>query len=158
MMTKKTEDGVKVVAVNRKARHDYHLSDHFEAGLVLLGTEVKAAREGRVNLKDSYATERGGELYLVQCHFSPYSHASYENHDPLRSRKLLVHRRELRKLIGKVSQRGLTLIPTRMYFRRGRLKVELALAKGKKLHDRRAAARERELDRDVQAELKERNR
>ena len=152
------EPGIKILSDNRRARHDYHLSDHFEAGLVLRGTEVKAAREGRVNLKDSYAAERGGELYLVQCHISPYSHAFYENHDPLRPRKLLVHRRELRKLIGKISQRGLTLIPTRMYFRRGRLKVELALAKGKKLHDRRAAVRERELDRDVKAELKERNR
>ena len=155
---KKTEDGVKVIAVNRKARHDYHLSDHLEAGLALRGTEVKSAREGRVNLKDSYAAERGGELYLMQCHISPYSHAYYENHDPLRPRKLLVHRRELRKLIGKISQRGLTLIPTRVYFRRGRLKVELALAKGKKLHDRRAAVRERDLDREVKAELKERNR
>ena len=158
MPGKKPDDGLKIVAVNRKARHDYHLSDHMEAGLALRGTEVKSAREGRVNLKDSYAAERGGELYLMQCHISPYSHAYYENHDPLRPRKLLVHRRELRKLIGKISQRGLTLIPTRVYFRRGRLKVELALAKGKKLHDRRAAVRERDLDREVKAELKERNR
>jgi len=158
MNGKKTEDATKSVAVNRKARHDYHLTDHFEAGLVLRGTEVKSARAGRVNLKDSYATERGGELYLMQCHISPYTHAFYENHDPLRPRKLLVHRQELRRLIGKISQRGLTIIPTRMYFRRGRLKVELALAKGKKLHDRRAAVRDRDLKREVQAEIKERNR
>ena len=158
MNGKKTEDATKSVAVNRKARHDYHLTDHFEAGLVLRGTEVKSARAGRVNLKDSYAAERGGELYLMQCHISPYTHAFYENHDPLRPRKLLVHRQELRRLIGKISQRGLTIIPTRMYFRRGRLKVELALAKGKKLHDRRAAVRDRELKREVQAEIKERNR
>jgi SsrA-binding protein len=158
MSDKKPDGGLKIVAVNRKASHDYHLTEHFEAGMVLLGTEVKSAREGRVNLKDSYAAERGGELYLMQCHISPYTHASYENHDPLRPRKLLVHRRELRRLVGKITQRGLTLIPTRIYFRRGRLKVELALAKGKKLHDRRAAAREKDLKREVQAELKERNR
>jgi SsrA-binding protein len=155
---KTAEEGVKVVAVNRKATFDYHLLERFEAGLVLRGTEVKSAREGRVNLKDSYAAERDGELYLVQCHISPYSHAHYENHEPLRSRKLLLHRREIRRLIGKISQRGLTLIPTRIYFRKGHLKVELALAKGKKVHDRRAAVKERDLKREVQAELKERNR
>src|SRR3989304_5969952 len=116
MNGKKTEDDTQSVAVNRKARHDYHLTDHFEAGLVLRGTEVKSARAGRVNLKDSYATERGGELYLMQCHISPYTHAFYENHDPLRPRKLLVHRQELRRLIGKISQRGLTIISTRIYF------------------------------------------
>lgn len=155
---KTAEEGVKVVAVNRKATFDYHLLERFEAGLVLRGTEVKSAREGRVNLKDSYAAERDGELYLVQCHISPYSHAHYENHEPLRSRKLLLHRREIRRLIGKISQRGLTLIPTRIYFRKGHLKVELALAKGKKVHDRRAAVKERDLKREVQTELKERNR
>ena len=153
---KKTVDGVKIVAENRKARHDYELLDRFEAGLVLKGTEVKSAREGRVNLKDSYASVRDGELFLVQCHISPYSHAHYENHDPLRPRKLLLHRREIRRLIGKITERGLTLIPTRIYFRGGRLKVELALAKGKRAHDRRAAARERDLDREVKAALKER--
>ena len=125
---------------------------------MLQGTEVKAAREGRVNLKDSYGAEKNGELYLMQCHISPYSHAFYENHEPLRPRKLLLHRREIRRLIGKISQRGLTLIPTRMYFRKGRLKVELALAKGKKHYDRREKVRERDLKREVQAELKERNR
>ncbi len=158
MADKSSDQAVKVVAVNRKAGHDYHLTDRFEAGLVLQGTEVKAAREGRVNLKDSYAAEKNGELYLMQCHISPYSHASYENHEPLRPRKLLLHRREIRRLIGKISQRGLTLIPTRMYFRKGRLKVELALAKGKKHYDRREKVRERDLKREVQAELKERNR
>ena len=109
-------------------------------------------------MKDSYAAEKNGELYLMQCHISPYSHAFYENHEPLRPRKLLLHRREIRRLIGKISQRGLTLIPTRMYFRKGRLKVELALAKGKKHYDRREKVRERDLKREVQAELKERNR
>jgi SsrA-binding protein len=153
---KKAGDAVKIVAENRKARHDYEILDRFEAGLVLRGTEVKSAREGRVNLKDSYASARGGELFLVQCHISPYSHAHYENHDPLRPRKLLLHRRELRRLIVKITERGLTLVPTRIYFRGGRLKVELALARGKRTHDRRAAARERDLDREVKAALKER--
>jgi SsrA-binding protein len=155
---KKAGDGVKLVAENRKARHDYELLDRFEAGLVLQGTEVKSAREGRVNLKDSYASAQDGELFLLQCHISPYSHATYDNHDPLRPRKLLLHRRELQRLIGKITERGLTLIPTRVYFRRGRLKVELALARGKRTHDRRAAARARDLDREVKAALKERNR
>ncbi len=158
MAERSSDQAVKVVAVNRQAGYDYHLTDRFEAGLVLQGTEVKAAREGRVNLKDSYAAEKNGELYLMQCHISPYSHAFYENHEPLRPRKLLLHRREIRRLIGKISQRGLTLIPTRMYFRKGRLKVEMALAKGKKHYDRREKVRERDLKREVQAELKERNR
>ena len=155
---KKSDEGVKIVAENRKARHNYELLDRFEAGLVLLGTEVKSAREGRVNLKDSYASVRDGELFLLQCHISPYSHAHYENHDPLRPRKLLLHRREMRRLVVKITERGLTLVPTRIYFRGGRLKVELALARGKAVHDRRAAARERDLDREVKAALKERNR
>ena len=150
------EDSVRLIAENRKARRDYELLDRFEAGLVLLGTEVKAAREGRVNLKDAYAAVRDAELFLLQCHFSPYSHASYENHDPLRPRKLLLHKRELRRLIGKITERGLTLIPTKMYFKRGRIKVEVALARGKKRHDRRAAAKERDIQREVEAELKER--
>lgn len=151
-------DGERLVAENRKARYNYELFDRYEAGLVLQGTEVKAAREGRVNLKDAYATHRDGELYLMQCHFSPYSHASYDNHEPLRPRKLLLHRREIRRLIGKIAERGLTLVPIRIYFKRGHLKVELALGRGKKRHDRRAAARERDMERDVQAALKERHR
>ena len=151
-----TDPTVKLVADNRKARFNYELLDRFEAGLVLRGTEVKAAREGRVNLKDSYASVRDGELYLLQCHFSPYSHAFYENHDPLRPRKLLMHKREIRRLIGKITERGLTLIPTKMYFKKGRLKVELALARGKRQHDRRAATRERDVKREIEAELKAR--
>jgi SsrA-binding protein len=154
----KAEESVKVVALNRKASHEYELLERFEAGLALLGTEVKSAREGKVNLKDSYAAPRGSELYLLQSHINPYSHGTHENHDPLRPRKLLLHKRELRKLIGKVTERGLTLVPTRMYFKNGRLKVEIALARGKKQHDRRAAARERDVKRDVEAALKERNR
>jgi SsrA-binding protein len=157
MADKKNKD-LKMVAENRKARHDYEIMDRMEAGLVLVGTEVKSARQGRVNLKDSYVSTRGGELYLVQCHISPYTHSYYDNHDPLRERKLLMHRQEIRRLIGKITERGLTLIPLKIYFRKGRLKVELGLAKGKRAHDRRAAVRERDLKRDVEAQLKERNR
>ena len=156
--TKKDDESVKIVAVNRKASHDYELVERFEAGLVLVGTEVKSAREGRVNLKDSYAAPRGGELFLVQSHINAYSHGSYENHEPLRPRKLLLHKRELRRLIGKITERGLTLIPTKMYFKDGRLKVEIALARGKRSYDRRAAMRERDVKRDIEAALKERNR
>lgn len=155
-MAEKKPNGVKIVAENRKARHDYEILDRMEAGLVLLGTEVKSARQGRVNLKDSYAAARDGELFLMQCHISPYTHSHYDNHDALRPRKLLFHRRELRRLIGKITERGLTLVPLRVYFRGGRLKVELALARGKKAHDRRAAARQRDLNREVEAALKER--
>ncbi len=155
---KESSDGVKVVAVNRKAGYDYELLERMEAGLVLLGTEVKSAREGKVNLKDSYAAPDNGELFLVQCHISSWTHAHYDNHDPLRRRKLLMRRREIRRLIGKITERGLTVIPTRAYFRNGRLKVELALAKGKRHHDRRAAIRERDIERETQAALKERNR
>ncbi|MGH9320247.1 MAG: SsrA-binding protein SmpB [Vicinamibacteria bacterium] len=152
------DDSVRVVAVNRKASHDYELVERFEAGLSLLGTEVKSAREGKVNLKDSYAAPRDGELFLIQSHINPYSHGTHENHEPLRPRKLLLHKHELRRLIGKVTERGLTLVPTRMYFKNGRLKVEIALAKGKRQHDRRAAARERDIKRDIEAALKERNK
>lgn len=154
----KTSEDVKVVAVNRKATHDYEILERFEAGLVLQGTEVKSAREGRVNLKDSYVAPRDGEMFLLQCHISPYSHGNLQNHEPRRPRKLLLHRQEIRRLAGKLAERGLTLVPTRMYFRRGHLKVELALGKGKKLHDRRAAAREKDLEREVEAALKERYR
>lgn len=147
-----------MVAVNRKASHEYELLERYEAGLALVGTEVKSARDGKVNLKDSYAAPRGSELYLLQSHINPYSHGTHENHDPLRPRKLLLHKRELRKLVGKITERGLTVVPTRMYFKNGRLKVEIALARGKKQHDRRAAARERDVKRDVAAALKERNR
>lgn len=155
---KEPSEGVKIVAVNRKAGYDYELLERMEAGLVLLGTEVKSARQGKVNLKDSYAAPDNGELFLVQCHISSWTHAHYDNHDPLRRRKLLMRRREIRRLIGKITERGLTVIPTRAYFRNGRLKVELALAKGKRHHDRRDALRERDIERDTQAALKERNR
>jgi SsrA-binding protein len=154
--TKTSDASVKVVAVNRKASHTYELLERYEAGVVLSGTEVKSARQGRVNLKDSYASPRDGELYLLSVHISPYTHATHENHDPERPRKLLLHAREIRRLIGKITERGLTLVPTRMYFKNGRLKVEIALARGKKQHDRRAAAKERDQKREIAAALKER--
>ena len=155
---KKPDNSLIVVAVNLKASHDYELLERFEAGLSLLGTEVKSAREGKVNLKDSYAAPRGGELFLLLAHITPYTHGSYVNHDAQRPRKLLLHKREIRRLIGKIAERGLTLVPTRLYFKDGRLKVEIALARGKRQHDRRAAARERDVKREIEAALKERNR
>lgn len=155
---KKKDASGGVVAVNRKAGYDYELLERFEAGLVLLGTEVKSAREGKVNLKDAYAAPRDGELFLVSVHISPYSHGAHDNHEPERPRKLLLHKREVRRLIGKISERGLTLVPLKMYFKDGRLKVELALARGKRQHDRRQAAKERDQKREIEAALKERRR
>jgi SsrA-binding protein len=142
------------IADNRKARHDYLLFDNFEAGIVLLGTEVKAIREGRVNLRDSYGRLEDGEVYLYNVHISPYSHRGYASHEPLRRRKLLLHKREIRKLIGKVVERGMTLVPTRMYFQRGLVKVSVSLAKGKRTHDKRETVRRREADREARAAIK----
>ncbi|GMR21878.1 MAG: SsrA-binding protein SmpB [Acidobacteriota bacterium] len=154
----KSDKSEKVVAENRKARHTYELVERLEAGLVLVGTEVKSARAGGVNLKDSYASVRNGELFLMQVHINPYSHGTHENHEALRPRKLLLSKRELRRWIGKINERGFTIVPVRMYFKKGKLKVEIALARGKRQYDRRAAAKERDIERDVQAALKERNR
>ena len=156
--SEKASDPVEAVAENRKARFNYELLEKLEAGLVLLGTEVKSARAGGVNLKDAYGSVRDGELWLLQCHINPYQFGTHENHEALRPRKLLVSKRELRRLIGKITERGLTLVPTRMYFKKGKLKVELALARGKRQHDRRAAQKERDMERDVRAALKERSR
>jgi SsrA-binding protein len=135
MATDKTS--TKLLADNRKAGYDYEFLDHWEAGVVLLGTEVKAIREGKVNLRDSYAKLDGGELWMHNVHVSPYSHSGYSSHEPLRKRKLLLNRAELRKLIGKTVEKGLTLVPTRMYLKNGRVKVNVALAKGKKSYDKR---------------------
>lgn len=148
----------RLVADNRKARHDYHLFETFEAGIALLGTEVKAIREGRVNLKDSYGRVENGEVFLHNLHISPYSHRGYAAHEPLRRRKLLLHRGEIRKLIGKLVERGLTLVPVRMYFRNGLVKVAVSVAKGKKTHDKRETIRRREIDRETRAMLKNRTR
>ncbi|MEE2636048.1 MAG: SsrA-binding protein SmpB [Acidobacteriota bacterium] len=151
-----TGTGDKLIAENRKARHNYTLFDTFEAGLVLLGTEVKAIREGRVNLRDAYGRLEQGEVFLHNVHISPYSHRGYADHEPLRQRKLLLHKREIRKLIGKVVERGMTLVPVRMYFKRGRVKVALSLAKGKRVHDKRETLRQREADREARAAMKQR--
>ncbi len=147
-----------LIADNRKARHDYHLFDTFEAGIVLLGTEVKAIREGRVNLKDSYGRVVHGEVFLYNVHISPYSHRGYATHEPLRCRKLLLNRAEIRKLIGKTVERGLTLVPVRMYFKSGRVKVVISVAKGKKNYDKRETIRRREVDRETRAIIKGRTR
>ena len=155
-MTKNKDSTEKVVATNRKAFHDYFIEDKFEAGIVLQGTEVKSLREGRVNLQDSFASVREGEMFLHNCHVSPYSHGNIMNHDPTRVRKLLLHKTEINKLLGKTQQKGLTLIPLRIYFsKRGHAKVELGLAKGKKLYDRRESIKAREAGREVQRAIKE---
>lgn len=147
-----------LIADNRKAFHDYHVLETFEAGIALLGTEVKGIREGRANLRDSYARVEDGEVWLYHVHINPYSHRGYVDHDPKRKRRLLLHRYEIRKLIGKTVEKGLTLVPTRLYFKRGRVKVTLALAKGKQAHDKRETIRRRELDRETRAAVKERGR
>ena len=144
-----TASGERDAAVNRAAAHNYFLQDKFEAGIVLSGTEVKSIRGGRANLKDAYAIIKDGELWLLNAHIGPYEHGIIFNHEPLRTRKLLVHKDELRKLVGKTQQRGFTLIPTRMYFKNGRAKVEVALAKGKQLWDKRETERRRTADREA---------
>jgi SsrA-binding protein len=142
-------EGDRTVATNRRARHEYEILETVEAGLVLRGTEVKSLRTGQITFKDAYATIRNDEGWLVGCHISPYSHGTDANHDPERDRKLLLHRRELTRLVGKIAERGLTLIPLRLYFTHGRAKVELGLARGRKLHDKRSAIREREVRREM---------
>lgn len=150
--------GEKVICTNKQARFDYHLEDRFEAGLVLQGTEVKSLRDGRANLKDSYAAVDGGEVFLYDCHISPYPNGGYANHEPQRPRKLLLHRKEIRRLLGKTQERGLTLVPMRLYFLRGKAKVELALARGKKQYDKREDLKRRDADREIERAFKERHR
>jgi SsrA-binding protein len=142
------------IAENRKAFHDFHLLETFEAGIVLLGTEVKAIREGRVNLRDSFARLEDGEVFLYNVNISPYSHRGYADHEPLRRRKLLLHRDEIRKLIGKTVEKGMTLIPVRLYYKKGRVKVAVSLAKGKKEYDKRETIKRREADRETRAAIK----
>jgi SsrA-binding protein len=144
------------IAENRKASHDYHLLETFEAGLVLLGTEVKAIREGRVNLRDSFARVEDGEVFIYNMNISPYSHRGYAEHEPLRRRKLLLHRDEIRKLVGKTVEKGMTLVPVRMYFKNGRVKVAVSLAKGKRQYDKRETIKRREADRETRAAIKSR--
>jgi len=144
----------KVVCRNRRARHDYEIEDTFEAGLVLVGTEVKSLREGRVNLRDSYAEVRNGELFLLGVHISPYTQGNVWNHEPLRPRKLLLHAREIDRIGSKVNERGYTIVPTKVYFKDGRAKVEIGLARGKKLYDKRADMAQRDAQRDVERALR----
>ena len=146
------------VATNRQARYRYHLLDSWEAGVMLTGTEVKSLRGGNVQLKDGYASVRDGEVWLHNVHIPPYGPATRENHDPDRSRKLLLHRREIERLIGKTKERGLTLVPTRLYFKGPHAKVEIALARGKDVGDKRQALKEREMRRDVERALREARR
>src|SRR5580704_8441530 len=148
------EKAQKNIAENRKAFHDFHLLETFEAGVVLLGTEVKAIREGRVNLRDSFARVEDGEVFLYNVNISPYSHRGYADHEPLRRRKLLLHKSEIRKLIGKTVEKGMTLVPVRLYFKDGRVKVAVSLAKGKKDYDKREAIKRRETDRETRSAIK----
>src|SRR5262245_3585074 len=148
----------KVIASNRKAFHDYHVLETYEAGLVLQGTEVKSLRESQVTFKDSYVVVDRNEAWLVGCHIAPYHHGSFENHDPERKRKLLLHRREINRLMGKVAERGLTMIPLKLYFKQGRAKLEIGLARGKKLFDKRATLRERDARRELDREGREARR
>jgi SsrA-binding protein len=144
-----TAAGQRDAAVNRAASHNYFLLEKFETGVALTGTEVKSVRAGQANLKDSYGLLKDGELWLLNCHIGPYDHGNIFNHAPLRTRKLLVHKEEIRKLVGKTQQKGLTLIPTRLYFKNGRVKIELALAKGKQLWDKRETERRRTADKEA---------
>ena len=143
------KDHIKIIAENRKARHDYFIEDEYEAGMVLKGTEVKSLRQGRANLKDSYAKVRNGEIWVHQMHISPYSFAYYDNHDPVRIRKLLLHDYEIKKLSIKLNERGYALIPLRLYFREGKVKMLLGLAKGKRQYDKRESMRQRDQKRDM---------
>ncbi len=148
------ETTVKILAVNRPAGHNYTLLERYEAGLVLTGTEVKSARDGKIQLKDAYGEIRGNEAWLVNSHISHYSHGNIMNHDPVRDRKLLLHADEIHKLLGKTRERGFTLIPTRVYLKSGRIKCELALAKARKLHDKREAERRRETEAEARAAVR----
>ncbi len=142
--------GEKLICLNKKARHNYFIEDTYEAGLSLLGTEVKSLREGRANIGDSYAKIKNGEVFLVDVHISPYSFGNRFNHDPLRPRKLLLHKREIRRLIGKVQEKGFSLIPLRLYFSNGKAKVALGLGKGKKLFDKRETLKRKTMERDME--------
>ena len=146
----------RLLADNRKAHHDYHILGTYEAGIVLLGTEVKSIREGRVNLRDSFARVEGGEVFIYNIHVSPYSHRGYADHEPTRRRKLLLHKGEIRRLIGKTVERGMTLVPVRMYLKNGRVKVVVGVAKGKKTYDKRETIRRREAERETRRAIKQR--
>ena len=151
-------ENLQPVIANREAYHHYEIFETFECGIVLVGTEVKSIREGKANLKDAYAAIRDGEVWLFNAHISPYTHGNRQNHDPRRTRKLLMHAREIGRLSGRTVEKGLTLVPTKMYFKDGRVKVEVGLARGKKLYDKRETAMRKTIDRETLAALKERQR
>lgn len=156
MAEKADSPDVTTVARHRSARHEYHILESWEAGLVLTGTEVKSLREGKANIGDAYGIVRDGEVYLLNVHISPYERGGYVNHDPTRLRKLLLHKREIRRLIGAIEREGLTLIPLEVYFRAGKAKARIALAKGKKLHDKRDDSRKRDADREMARAMRKR--
>ena len=147
-MNKKTNPGLKIICLNRKASFNYFFEDFFEAGIVLKGSEIKSVREGKVNIAESYAVEKGGEIVLINSHISPYKQASYSNHNPTDDRKLLLNKKEINKLIGKMQRDGFTLVPTKMYFKKGKAKLEIAVAKGKKHYDKRQTKKNRDWNRD----------
>lgn len=152
------EQGIKIICKNRKARFNFEVEDTFEVGISLMGSEVKSLRGGKANLSDSYAKFRDGELFLVDAHISPYDQAGRESHEPLRQRKLLLHKRELKKLVGKVVERGFSLVPLKLYFKSGKVKVELALARGKKAYDKREAIKKKDERRELERMVKYRQR
>lgn len=152
---KPDSSGVKVLASNRKARHDYIIEETMEAGIVLTGTEIKSIRAGRVNLQDSFAMIRNGEVWLIGAHIAPYTHGNRENHEPRRDRKLLMHRREINRLAGKIQEKGWTLVPLQIHLRGGKAKVELGIARGKKLYDKRESIAKRDYDREMQRAVKD---
>ena len=147
-MNKKTNPGLKIICLNRKASFNYFFEDLFEAGIILKGSEIKSVREGKVNIAEAYAVEKGGEIVLINSHISPYKQASRSNHNPTDDRKLLLNKKEINKLIGKMQTDGFTLVPTKMYFKKGKAKIELAVAKGKKQYDKRATKKSRDWNRE----------
>jgi len=147
-MNKKTNRGLKIICLNRKASFNYFFQELVEAGIVLKGSEIKSIRAGKVNIADSYAIDKDGEIFLINSHIPMYKEASYSNHNPLDERKLLLNKKEINKLIGKIQREGLTLIPTKMYFKKGKAKIEIAIAKGKKQHDKRETIKRRDWNRD----------
>jgi SsrA-binding protein len=150
------DEHIKKIAENRKARHDFFIEDEYEAGIVLLGSEVKSLRQGRANLKDAYARIKNGEVFVYQMHISPYTFTHYDNHDPLRPRKLLLHRDQIKKLYSKINEKGLTLIPLKLYFKDGKVKLSIAVAKGKRHYDKRESIRQRDSKRELDRERKNR--
>ena len=157
-MSHKTKSGLKIISNNRKARFNYFFSEFFEAGIALLGSEVKSLREGKANISESYALDHDGEIFLINSHISSYKESSYNNHNPTRNRKLLLNQREINKLIGRINQEGLTIVPTKLYFTKGKVKVQIAVAKGKKLYDKRQVKKTRDWNREKASLLSRNNK